>query len=181
MISANLALLRPLTFADELGLELGGCFATMLHSAVYLDKEIRLARLLRAIGAVARGLTLAFVAHLQAARAFATVFGFSRASCLARTQPFREAISVVNRANPIINDSREITEEAFGFEVSDYELRDKAQHLKIVVVGTIVPSAVNFTLDRLFCQLRSSGFSPDKQPRRMGLRIASHLEAPLCI
>ncbi len=177
---ANMALLRPPTFWDALGLQPRGYFVMTLHRPANVDEPQALGRLLAAIDEAARGMPVVFPVHPRTAR---TLQGLPLPASIrpVEPQPYLEFNHLVRHARGVITDSGGVTEETTVMGVPCMTLRDTTERPETVSIGTnelvgTDPSRLKPYLDRLFDGAWKQGATPPLWDGRTGGRIAVELE-----
>lgn len=182
---ANMELLRPPVFWDELDLKEGLYFVLTLHRPVNVDDREQLLALLEAIGQGSRGMQVIFPVHPRTAK---TLDGFEKLPKnlrLVEPQPYLEFIYLVKHAKAVITDSGGITEETTVMGVPCMTLRDTTERPETVTIGTnellgTNPANIGPAFDRLFAGKWKKGSIPEKWDGRTGERIVEILDRLLC-
>ncbi len=178
---ANLDRLRPPPFWSELGLSPGSYFVMTLHRPSNVDEAACLERLLKSIGACARGLPVIFPVHPRTARTLRNTSGLPGSICFVEPQPYLEFNHLVRHARAVITDSGGVSEEATVMDVPCMTLRHTTERPETVSIGTneVVgtdAAALREAFERLFAGQWKRGKIPDKWDGRTGERIVTALE-----
>jgi UDP-N-acetylglucosamine 2-epimerase (non-hydrolysing) len=181
---ANMDRLRPPEFWSSLGLQPGGYFVTTLHRPANVDSAGSFDRLLRAIAAGVRGMTVVFPVHPRKAQTMREVGGIPANVRLVDPQPYLEFNYLVRHAKAVITDSGGITEETTVMGVPCMTLRTTTERPETVTMGTnellgIDPAALAPALDRLFTGQWKRGQVPPLWDGRTSERIVAVLERAL--
>jgi UDP-N-acetylglucosamine 2-epimerase (non-hydrolysing) len=178
---ANMDRLQPPSFWKELALAGGKYFVLTLHRPNNVDGETKLAAMLAAVGAGARGLPVVFPVHPRTAKTLKAIAGLPNNLHFVDPQPYLEFNYLVKHAKAVITDSGGITEETTVMGVPCMTLRDSTERPETVTVGTnellgTDPKALAPALEKLFAGRWKRGAIPALWDGKTGERIVRILE-----
>jgi len=178
---ANMDRLQPPLFWKEMNLSSGQYLVLTLHRPNNVDGENKLAQLLTAVGAGARGLPVIFPVHPRTAKTLKAIEGLPANLHFVDPQPYLEFNYLVKHAKAVITDSGGITEETTVMDVPCMTLRDSTERPETVTVGTnellgTNPSALAPAFEKLFAGKWKRGAIPEMWDGKTGPRIVKHLE-----
>jgi UDP-N-acetylglucosamine 2-epimerase (non-hydrolysing) len=178
---ANMDRLQPPLFWKEMNLSSGQYFVLTLHRPNNVDGENKLAQLLTAVGAGARGLPVIFPVHPRTAKTLKAIEGLPANLHFVDPQPYLEFNYLVKHAKAVITDSGGITEETTVMGVPCMTLRDSTERPETVTVGTnellgTNPSALAPAFEKLFAGKWKRGAIPEMWDGKTGPRIVKYLE-----
>ena len=178
---ANMDRLQPPLFWKEMNLSSGQYLVLTLHRPNNVDGENKLAQLLTAVGAGARGLPVIFPVHPRTAKTLKAIEGLPANLHFVDPQPYLEFNYLVKHAKAVITDSGGITEETTVMGVPCMTLRDSTERPETVTVGTnellgTNPSALAPAFEKLFAGKWKRGAIPEMWDGKTGPRIVKHLE-----
>ena len=178
---ANIDRLQPPLFWKEMNLSSGQYLVLTLHRPNNVDGENKLAQLLTAVGAGARGLPVIFPVHPRTAKTLKAIEGLPANLHFVDPQPYLEFNYLVKHAKAVITDSGGITEETTVMGVPCMTLRDSTERPETVTVGTnellgTNPSALAPAFEKLFAGKWKRGAIPEMWDGKTGPRIVKHLE-----
>ena len=179
---AQLERLRSPAFWAEQGLSAQQYFVMTLHRPANVDDPEKLAHLLAAVRAGARGLPVVFPVHPRTRKTLAALGDAAVAGLLlVDPQPYLEFNYLVRHAKAVITDSGGITEETTVLGVPCMTLRDSTERPETVREGTnellgTEPAALGPALARLFAGEWKKGCVPARWDGYAGERIVEVLE-----
>jgi UDP-N-acetylglucosamine 2-epimerase (non-hydrolysing) len=182
---ANMDRVQPPPFWNELGLRPNEYLVATLHRPANVDGLQQLGRMLAAIGAGARNLTVVFPVHPRTAKTLREMSEVPANISLVEPQPYLEFVYLMKHAKAVITDSGGITEETTVMGVPCMTLRDTTERPETVTMGTNVligtdPSRLKPALDALFDGEWKKGGIPEHWDGKTGERIVTVLEQMLC-
>lgn len=168
---------------DELGLEHGKYFVVTLHRPANVDSSRQLAAMLAAIGNGSRDMPVVFPVHPRTAKTLRALRDVPDNFKLVDPQAYLEFNCLVMHCKAVITDSGGITEDATVMGKPCMTLRDTAERLETVTVGTneLVgsdPARLHAAMTRLFGGDWKKGGIPEQWDGQAGSRIVSVLERP---
>ena len=177
----NMDRLQAPLFWKEMNLSSGQYLVLTLHRPNNVDGENKLAQLLTAVGAGARGLPVIFPVHPRTAKTLKAIEGLPANLHFVDPQPYLEFNYLVKHAKAVITDSGGITEETTVMGVPCMTLRDSTERPETVTVGTnellgTNPSALAPAFEKLFAGKWKRGAIPEMWDGKTGPRIVKHLE-----
>jgi UDP-N-acetylglucosamine 2-epimerase (non-hydrolysing) len=178
---ANLPRLRAPSFWQESNLTEKKYLVLTLHRPANVDVPEKLLRLIEAVSAASRGMTIVFPVHPRTARSLDTAGKLPNGLLTVDPQPYLEFNFLVRNALAVITDSGGITEETTVLGVPCMTLRDSTERPETVTIGTneligTDPSAIAPALERLFNGQWKRGGIPPLWDGRTGERIVDTLE-----